>query len=139
MCRTLVKDLFTQWFHVKQKQNETPDDVDDQDLNQMATSRDCLNQLFADRLEFNSAEAFMSTATSANDPKVLTQLMSWTTDIHRMFIEDGEQSVHFSSSTPEDLTEQYHPFTRECPNASYKDKPLRFSPWPLVKIVRYVF
>jgi hypothetical protein len=121
---------------VKQKQIENPDEVDDDDLSKMATSRDCLKQLFADRLGFDSAEAFMSTASSANDLKVLNQLMKWTTDIHRMFIADGEQSVHFSSSTPEDLTEQYHPFTRECPNASYQGKPLRFTPWPLVQIVR---
>jgi hypothetical protein len=136
MSRKLVKDLFTRWFVVKQKQRQNPEDVDDQDLSQMATSRDCLKQLFADRLEFHSAETFMSTATSANDPKVLNQFMKWTTDIHRMFVADGEQSVHFSSSTPEDLTEQYHPFTRECPNASYHGKPLRFTPWPLVQIVR---
>jgi hypothetical protein len=117
VCLKLVRDLFTQWFRVKQKQNENPDDVDDQDLSQMATARDCLKQLFADRLGFDSAESFMGTATSANDPKVIKQLMSWTTEIYRMFIEDGETSVHFTSATPEDLTEQYHPFTRECANA----------------------
>jgi hypothetical protein len=138
VCLKLVRDLFTQWFRVKQKQSENPDDVDDQDLSHMATARDCLKQLFADRLGFDSAESFMGTATSANDPKVIKQLMSWTTEIYRMFIEDGETSVHFTSATPEDLTEQYHPFTRECPNASFKGKPLRFTPWPLVKIVRYV-
>jgi hypothetical protein len=135
MCLKLTKDLFTQWFVVKQKQRENPDDVDDQDLSQMATSRDCLDQLFADRPEFDSAEAFMSTATSANDPTVLKQLKSWTTDIHRMFTDGSEQSVHFSSSTPEDLAEKYHPFTRECPNASYKGEPFRFTPWPLVQKV----
>jgi hypothetical protein len=136
MCQKLVKDLFTQWFTVKQKQRQNPDDVDDEDLSQLATARDCLRQLFADRLGFDSAETFMSTATSANDPKVLKQLMTWTRDIHSMFIEDGETSVHFTAATPEELTELYHPFTRECPNASFKDKPLRFTPWPLVQIVR---
>ncbi|KAH7093109.1 hypothetical protein FB567DRAFT_609442 [Paraphoma chrysanthemicola] len=136
MCRKLVRDLFTQWYTVKEKQRQNSDDVDDEDLSKMSTARDCLNQLFADRLGFDSSETFMATATSAEDPKVLKQFMSWTDDIHRMFIEDGETSVHFSSSTPETLTEQYHPFTRECPNASFKGKPLRFTPWPLVQIVR---
>ena len=136
MCRKLVTDLFKQWFNVKQKQLQDPDDVDDVELSQMATARDCLNQLFADRLGFDSVETFMSTAASAEDPKVIKQLMTWTTDIHRMFIEDGETSVHFTSSTPEELTEMYHPFTRECQNASFRDRPLRFTPWPLVQIVR---
>jgi hypothetical protein len=112
--------------------------VDDDDLNQMATARDCLKQLLADRPGFDSTEAFMGSATSAKDPKVLKQFMEWTTGIYHMFIEDGQTSVHFTSATPEDLTEQYHPFTRECPNASFNGKPLRFTPWPLVKIVRYV-
>jgi hypothetical protein len=136
MCRKLVSDLFTQWFNVKQKQRQNPDDVDDEDLNQMSTARDCLKQLFADRLGSDGAETFMATATSASDPKVLKQLMIWTTDIHQKFVEEGETSVHFTSSTPEDLTEQYHPFTRECPNASFRGQPLNFTPWPLVKVVR---
>jgi hypothetical protein len=136
MCRKLVADLFTQWFNVKQKQRQNPDDVDDEDLSHMSTARDCLKQLFSDRLGYESAEAFMGTATSAKDPKVLKQLMTWTTEIHRMFIEEGQTSVHFTSATPEDLTEQYHPFTRECPNASFRGRPLRFTPWPLVQIVR---
>ncbi|KAH3960319.1 hypothetical protein HBH52_237480 [Parastagonospora nodorum] len=136
MCRKLVTDLFKQWFTVKQKQSQNPDDVDDEELSQMATARDCLNQLFADRLGFDSVENFMSTAASVNDRKVVKQLMTWTTEIHRMFIEDGETSVHFTSSTPEELTEMYHPFTRECQNASFRDRPLRFTPWPLVQIVR---
>jgi hypothetical protein len=137
MCQKLVKDLFTQWFYVKQKQRQDPDDVDDNDLSQMATARDCLKQLFADRPGFDGAETFMGTASSATDAKVLKQLMAWTSDIHNMFIEDGETSVHFTASTPEELTELYHPFTRECPSASFQGKPLRFTPWPLVKIVRY--
>ncbi|KAH7083176.1 hypothetical protein BKA63DRAFT_584450 [Paraphoma chrysanthemicola] len=136
MCRKLVRDLFTQWYTVKEKQRQNSDDVDDEDLSKMSTARDCLNQLFADRLGFGSSETFMATATSAEDPKVLKQFMSWTDDIHHMFIEDGETSVHFSSSTPETLTEQYHLFTRECPNASFRGKPLRFTPWPLVQIIR---
>lgn len=136
MCQKLVTDLFTQWFQVKQKQRQNPDDVDDNDLSHMSTARDCLKQLFANRLGGESAEAFMATATSAKDPKVIKQLITWTDNIHRMFIEEGETSVHFTSATPEDLIEQYHPFTRECPNASFRGKPLRFTPWPLVKIVR---
>jgi hypothetical protein len=137
MCRKLVTDLFKQWFTVKEKQRHNPDEVDDEELSQMATARDCLKQLFSDRLGCDSAETFMSTATSASDPKVLKQLMTWTTDIHRTFVEDGETSVHFTAATPEELTELYHPFTRECPNASFQGQPLRFTPWPLVKIVRY--
>jgi hypothetical protein len=132
----MVTDLFTQWYAVKQKQRQNPDDIDDEDLNQMKTARDCLQQMFADRLGHESIETFMATATSAADAKVVNQLSKWTIDIHQKFVPEGETSVNFGSSTPEDLIEHYHPFTREVPNASFRGEPLRFTPWPLVKIVQ---
>jgi hypothetical protein len=92
--------------------------------------------MFANRLGQDSIEAFMGTATSTTDEKVIKQLRRWTMDIHRQFIPEGETSVCFGSSTPEGLTEQYHPFTREVPNASFRNEPLRFTPWPLVRMVR---
>lgn len=131
-----MKDLFTQWFKVKQKQRQNPDDVDDNELSQMSTARDCLQDLFADRLDSDSVETFMTTATSASDSKVLSQLLQWTTDIHQQFIQGGGSSVRFQASTPEALTELYHPFTRHVPNATYNGRPLRFTPWPFVEIVR---
>ncbi|KAF2130344.1 hypothetical protein P153DRAFT_375119 [Dothidotthia symphoricarpi CBS 119687] len=136
VCRKLVTDLFSQWFRVKQKQRQNPEDVDDEDTSQMSTARTCLNDMFADRLGFESAEAFMSTATSADDPKVLGQFLKWTTDIHQMFVQDGETSVTFEASTPATLVEQYHPFTRAISVANFKGKPMRFSPWPVVKVIR---
>lgn len=136
MCKNLVKDLFTQWYTVKQKQRQDPDDVDDNELSQMSTARDCLQELFADRLDFNSAEMFMGTATSSKDPKILGQLMKWTTEIHQRFIKKGKTSIIFEASTPEELTEQYHPFTRSVANASFGGQPLRFTPWPFVEVVQ---
>ncbi|KAJ4381797.1 hypothetical protein N0V86_003162 [Didymella sp. IMI 355093] len=136
VCKNLVKGLFTQWFNVKAKQRENPDELDDKELSEMSTARDCLQELFADRLEFGSAEMFMNTATSTKDSKVLSQLMRWTTEIYQQFIKEGETSVCFEASTPEELAEQYHPFTRSVPNASFDGKPLRFTPWPLVEVVQ---
>jgi hypothetical protein len=121
---------------VKQKQKQNPDDVDDNELSQMSTARDCLSELFAHRLEFGSAEMFMGTATSTTDKKVLGQILKWTTEIHQRFVKPGETSVHFKASTPEALTELYHPFTRQVANASYEGEPLRFTPWPLVEVVQ---
>jgi hypothetical protein len=132
----MVADLFSQWFRVKQKQLQDPESVDDTDLSQMKTARECLQQMFADRLGLESAEAFMSNAKSSKDSNVLNQLMKWTTDIHRQFIPDGQTFVQFDASTPERLIEQYHPFTREVSNASFRGQPLRFTPWPLVRLIR---
>lgn len=132
----MVVDLFTQWFRVKQKQRQAPDEVDDIELSQMSTARDCLQELFSDRLEYGTAEMFMGTATSADDKKVVGQLKKWTTEIHQQFVKDGDMSVSFEASTPEALMELYHPFTRQVPHASFEGKPLRFTPWPLVEIVR---
>lgn len=136
VCLKLVTDLFSQWFRVKQKQRHDPDDVDDNELSQMSTARDCLQELFADRLEFNSAEMFMGTAASVTDKKVLGQIQKWTREIHQRFVKDGETSVHFEASTPEALTEMYHPFTRQVANASFEGRPLNFTPWPLVEVVK---
>lgn len=102
----------------------------------MSTARDCLQELFADHLESNSAEMYMGTAKSAQDPKIVSNLMKWTTEIHQRFIKEGGTSVHLEASTPEDLTEMYHPFTRQVANATYDGKPLRFTPWPFVEVVQ---
>ncbi|KAL6712302.1 hypothetical protein ACN47E_000179 [Coniothyrium glycines] len=139
VCHPLVKELFAQWFMVRSKQRQDPDDVDDRELDQLNTAQDCLQQLFAHRLGHESVEHFMGTATSPTDAKVFNQLIKWTDAIHNTFVEEGQMSISFTSNTPEDLIEQYHPFTREVPNATFKNQPLRYSPWPLVKLVRVSF
>jgi ABC-type nitrate/sulfonate/bicarbonate transport system substrate-binding protein len=132
----LVTDLFTQWYNVKQKQRQDPDGLDDADLDQIKTARDCLQLLFANRLEYGTIENFLSTAASVKDQKVVKQLTTWTTKLHQEFIQPSETSIYFESSTPENLIEMYHPFTKDVTNASFQGKPLTCSPWPLVKIVR---
>jgi len=136
VCVKLVTDLFRNWFTVKEKKEASPDDVDDEDLDKMNTARDCIQQMFADRLGQGDAESFMATATSADDVKVLNQLVVWTTDMRGTFLGESDTSVCFGSDGPEKLIEQYHPFTRESPHASFNGKPLKFTPWPLVRIVR---
>ena len=132
----MVTGLFTQWYNVKQKQRQDADDLDDKDLDQIKTARECLQLLFADRLEYGTIEKFLSTATSAKDQKVIKQLTTWTTKMHQDFVKPGQTSIHFESSTPENLIEMYQPFTKEVTNASFQRKPLTCSPWPFVKINR---
>jgi hypothetical protein len=132
-----VKKLFTQWVKVKQKQKQYPEETDDDNLNQMKTARDCLQQMFADRLHYDSIEKLMSTATSPTDQKILKQLSAWTTSMHQRFVSPGKTSIQFESSTPENLIEQYHPFTKEVVNASFQGRALTCSPGPPVNIVRH--
>ncbi|KAI4618246.1 uncharacterized protein J4E87_007914 [Alternaria ethzedia] len=136
ICIKMVTDLFTQWYNAKQKQRQDADDLDDKDLDQIKTARDCLQLLFADRLEYGTMEKFLSTATSAKDQKVIKQLTTWTTKMHQDFVKPGQTSVCFESSTPENLIEMYQPFTKEVTNASFQGKPLTCSPWPFVRINR---
>lgn len=136
LCQKLVRDLFNQWYEVKQKQRIDPDEIDDNDLNQIKTARDCLQQMFGNQLESGTIEQFMSAATSSNGQKLLRKLSTWTTNMHQLFLQEGENAVFFESSTPENLIEQYHPFTKEVANASFRGKPLTCSPWPLVRKVR---
>ena len=47
--------------------------------------------------------------------------------------------MFFEASTPEELPQQYHPFTRSVANANFRGQPLRFTPWPFVEVVQVSF
>jgi len=136
VCVKMVTDLFTQWYNAKQKQRKDPDDLDDEEVNRMTTAQECFRLLFANRLEQNNLEEFLSTATSARDQKIIKQLTVWTVAIHKEFVEPGKNFVYFESSTPENIKGMFHPFTANVANASFRGKPMTCSPWPFVKIVR---
>ena len=132
----MVTDLFSQYFQHTQNSQDDPDESQSDDA---ATAREIFETLFANHPEFadeESAEAFLSTAKSPNDPRVLSKLTRWCNDILDQFVSDRDLILTLGSKTIEDLVEQFIPFTRKMPYASYGGKPLLFSPWPFVRLVR---
>lgn len=112
------------------------EDVDD-DRARKDAALDCLNHLFAHHVAPVSLDDFMSASKSSKDSSVLLQLVKWTVEIHEQFVRDGELFVLLTSSTHSDMREQLRPFRMKAPNARFNGKPLSFSPWPFVEIIRY--
>ncbi|EUC43750.1 hypothetical protein COCMIDRAFT_6845 [Bipolaris oryzae ATCC 44560] len=133
----LVTTWFKQWFATQQRMVSDEEDVDDDDRARKDAALDCLNHLFAHRVAPESLEKFMFTSKSWKDSSVLSKLRKWTIEIHEQFVRDGELFVLLTSSTHSDMREQLRPFRMKAPNARFNGKPLSFSPWPFVEIIRY--
>ncbi|KAF5853161.1 hypothetical protein GGP41_001665 [Bipolaris sorokiniana] len=132
----LVTTWFKQWFSTQQRMMRDEEDVDD-DRARKDAALDCLNHLFAHHVAPVSLDDFMSASKSSKDSSVLLQLVKWTVEIHEQFVRDGELFVLLTSSTHSDMREQLRPFRMKAPNARFNGKPLSFSPWPFVEIIRY--
>jgi hypothetical protein len=138
----MIAQLFLQFFQYLEKKRESPNELDDADTENATTARECFQELFAAQPEFKdeeAAEEFLSMAVSETDSRITTKLVKWTNDILNYFMKDQEKTVTLGASTAESLVEQFIPFTRKVHYATYNGYPLPFSPWPLVRLVRYVF
>jgi len=135
-CINQVTKWLSHWYTLKKKEQNDEDEIDDEDRTRKDAALECLSALFGCRVS-GSLEDFLSTATSDKDPKVLGKLKSWTHQILEMFIKDGETSMQFESTTHPDMREKLRPFRGTAQNAKYDGKPLRFSPWPFVEVIRY--
>ncbi|EUC34221.1 hypothetical protein COCCADRAFT_4365 [Bipolaris zeicola 26-R-13] len=133
----LVNIWFNQWFNTQQRMMSDEEDVDDDDRARKDAALDCLNHLFAYYVAPESLEDFMSASKSWKDSPALLKLQRWTGEIHEQFVRDGELFVPLTSSTHSDMREQLRPFRMKAPNARFNGKPLSFSPWPFVEIIRY--
>ena len=112
----MIGERFAQY--VRHKSRGEDDDTDDsQDA---ATTMECFLALFADHEEFvdeEAADAFLSTATSYNDPKILGKLREWTDNILRRF-RGYDNRLSLGASTSEEIAEQIKPFTRNISDAT---------------------
>jgi len=116
---------------------EDEDSVDDEDKARKDAAFECLEHLFAHRVTCDFLEDFLASSNSLEDSPVLRQLLQWAVEIHARFVSDGDLSVSFKSSTHNDMREQLRPFRMRAPNARFNGKPLPFSPWPFVEVIRY--
>jgi hypothetical protein len=136
-CQSLVVSWFQQWFNIRQTLEHEEDAVDDNDTARKDASFDCLKDLFAHYMTPAKLEEFLSSAGSADDRTILHTLDKWTTNIRSQFIEPGQQSLELTSSTHQDMRERLRPFRGRGQDSTFRQKTLDFSPWPLVKIIKY--
>lgn len=139
LCIKMVTDLLTQYVHHMQKVQQDSDDIDDRETENASTARECFQVLFAGHREFadeEAAEEFLSKAKTPNDPAILNKLLKWTRSILNTFVKDGQSTVTLGSDTAEGLVEQFLPFTRKIPYASFNKNLLAYSPWPFVRLIR---
>lgn len=133
----MVADLFEKWYKSYQASMEESDNACEDDTD-AATATECFQQLFGNHKECSTQEAtaeFLATAISPMDSQILNKLLKWTKDIYQMFLRDGN-TLTLGSDTTNGLVEEFLPFTRKMPFASFKGKDLHFTPWPFVSIVR---
>jgi hypothetical protein len=133
-CLNHVNKWFTHWYSLKQKDE---DEIDDTDRARKDAALECLGALFADRVTDEPLEDYLSTAASVDEIKIRKKLERWTGDIYEKFVKDGKNSLQFESTTHTDMRETLRPFRSTAQSAKYQGKPLRFSPWPFVEIIRY--
>lgn len=112
------------------------DEVDDNDRARKDAALECLNHLFAHRVAHGSLENFMSSSKSLEDGSILNTLIKWTVETHAQFVHGNDLCVNLTSSTHSEMREQLRPFRMRAPNAGFRGKPLSFSPWPFVEIIR---
>jgi hypothetical protein len=139
LCIKMVTDLFAQYVQHQQKIQQESDDIDDAEIENASTARECFLVLFAGHSEFadaDAAEEFLSTAKSPSDPVVLNKLIRWTKGILNTFVKDGNSTVTLGADTAAGLVEKFIPFTRKVPYGNFNGKPLTYSPWPFVRLIR---
>ncbi|KAF2651015.1 hypothetical protein K491DRAFT_782176 [Lophiostoma macrostomum CBS 122681] len=116
------------------KQRTCPNEIDYGEVENANTARECLQDLFAAHPEFGSAETaeeFLSSATSESDPKIMSKIYKWTNEILNYFVKGKEHTVTLRASISAQLYEKYQFFTKKVDFASYNGHPIAFSPWPL--------
>ncbi|KAF2830583.1 hypothetical protein CC86DRAFT_378861 [Ophiobolus disseminans] len=140
ICQRMVETMLRKSYIRTQKERDG-EEADDEERTEANTAVDCLCILFHNHEEFSCREAgenFLASAISSSDPRILEKLKRWTDEVLSSFIPNG-QRLFLNSDTMENLTELFLPFTREVDDATFGDKPLEFSPWPFVRLVRVCF
>lgn len=98
-----------------------------------ATAADAIFSLFSNRDECKDLETtkkFLSTAKMRGDPRIISQLKVWLDALFQnLGVDSGKYTI--TAPTPDLLQEEVAPFLQHVNGE-------RPSPWPLVKIVRFV-
>jgi len=102
------------------------------------TALESFMALFSDRDEFadeEAARAYLYTASSGDDQRILNDFTRWTDGIFdRLKAHDG--SIVLTAANVFDLTDRIRPFTKTTPQFLMCGD-VQCSPWPFVKLVRY--
>ena len=140
-CDKKVTDMLGYFVKhaVKLTRDEEPGD---EEVKNAQTTLENFVDLFRNHEEFadeDAATETLSTATSPTDPKILMKLRQWTDDIRKQLLPTGTDTLILRDQTMPSLVAKATPFMKSIPNASFQGRRLGYSPWPFVKIVRFVY
>ncbi|KAJ4983924.1 hypothetical protein SVAN01_10610 [Stagonosporopsis vannaccii] len=140
-CRDIVKSQVKNYF----ANRELGDEADDEEVNEgrlsAGTCTDLLRSLFMGQPEFQDqehVEEFLEGYASADDPLLISKLMTWTEEILDKFMPDGNCNdvAKLTAVTASEISESIQPFTMRVDFPSFEGTDIVCCPWPLVKKVR---
>lgn len=139
-CNYAIEGYLAEYYEFHVQHNEEVEDEEGEESEAVArTALESLRALLSDREEFQddaAAKAYLYTASSKSEPRIMSKLRSWTDELYERLQIDGGQ-IRLTARTPLDLMEKIKPSTKTVP-PSMMDEGLRCSPWPFVYSVRYV-
>lgn len=125
--------------------DEASEEIDEEVANERRlASVTCValfGSLFLGHPEFQDrerAENFLSEAESAEDPRLLSKLLSWTDQILDAFMPNGDDNdvATLNANTASQISDAIQPFTMAMENPHFDGTNIVCCPWPLVKKVR---
>jgi hypothetical protein len=141
-CRDMVKEqLKNFWLYRNMDDEDTDEEVANERRLAAGTCMALFNSLFLGRPEFHDkerAEDFLSNAESAEGPRIVSKLMSWTDHILDEFMPHGDDSdvATLNANTASQLSDSIQPFTMAIEDPHFEGTDIVCCPWPLVKKVR---
>ncbi|UPX15327.1 uncharacterized protein EKO05_0005776 [Ascochyta rabiei] len=140
--RDMVKEqLKNFWLHMAMDDEEVDEEIANERRLASGTCMTVFSSLFMGRTEFQDkdrAEDFLSHAESAEDPRLVGKLMSWTDHILDEFMPDGEDNdvATLDANTASQISDSIQPFTMAMDSPLFEGTDIICCPWPLVKKVR---
>lgn len=128
------------WLHLRMEE-DTDEDMANEYRLASGTCMTVFSSLFLGHPEFQDterAEDFLSDAESAEDPRLISKLMSWTDHILDEFMLDGDDNdvATLDAYTASQISDLIQPFTMAMEDPHFEGTDIVCCPWPLVKKVR---
>lgn len=141
-CRDMVKEqLRNYWLYMTMEEDEVDEEVANERRLTSGTCMALFSSLFMGHPEFQDrerAESFLGDAESAEDPRLLSELLSWTDHILDEFMLDDDDNdvATLNANTASQISDSIKPFTMAMEDPLFDGTDIVCCPWPLVKKVR---
>ncbi|XPS69350.1 hypothetical protein M3J09_001626 [Ascochyta lentis] len=140
-CRDMVKEQLKNFYLYRTMDDEESDEeIANERRLASGTCMAVFYSLFMGRPEFQDkdrAEDFLSDAESAEDPRLVSKLMSWTDHVLDEFMSDRDSNdvATLYANTASQISDSIQPFTMAMEDPLFEGTDIVCCPWPLVKKV----